>query len=251
MLPDLRANPPRDFELIDAMLALMMAQAHECIWQKAVMEHMKHGTVARLAIKVSDFYDTFLQQLEATTYVPEHWRRYAESKSNYFTAIAQYQKANEAISNGRYGEEIARLHLAKFSNAIATAHIRSDTQLLHPSFNDQILSLEQSIERDLLRAEKDNDVVYMETIPESNQLAPILRSDMVKPTIPNFISNPDYWLILADRPDDPFFIKRPLFEKLVPFAVHQAASVYADKKDYIVQIEILAKIKELAAEREK
>jgi programmed cell death 6-interacting protein len=233
------------------MIALMMAQAHECIWQKAVMEHMKHGTIARLAIKVSELYDTFLEQLGSTTYIPEHWRRYAESKSNYFTAVAQYQKANEAISNGRYGEEIARLHLAKFSNAIATAHIRSDSLLLHPSVNEQILALEQSIERDLVRAEKDNDVVYMETVPEANQLAPILRSDMVKPMTPSFVSNPDYWLVLTDRPNDPFFIKRPLFEKLVPFAVHQAASVYADKKDYIVQVEIVAKNQELTVEREK
>jgi programmed cell death 6-interacting protein len=231
------------------MIALMMAQAHECIWQKAVMEHMKHGTVARLAIKVADFYDTFLQQ--STPYIPEHWLRYAESKSNYFTAVAQYQKANEAISSGRYGEEIARLHLAKFSNAIATAHIRSDQQLLHPNLNEQILALEHAIERDLVRAEKDNDVVYMETIPEPNQLAPILRSDMVKPIIPNFVSNPDYWLVLKDRPNDPFFIKKPLFEKLVPFAVHQAVSVYSDKKDYIVQIEITAKIQQLTEEREK
>ncbi|KAI9487533.1 MAG: BRO1-like domain-containing protein [Benjaminiella poitrasii] len=224
----------------------MMAQAHECVWQKAVMEHMKHGTVARLAIKVSDFYDTFFSAA-ATTTIPTTWKTYTETKSSYFKAVAHYQKANEAISSGRYGEEIARLRIAAACHQIALAHARSssDTILLHPRFIDLIKSLDQAIQQDLLRAERDNNVVYMETVPEPGQLAPILRSDMVKPIIPSFVTDSSYWLTLADRPNDPYFIKRPLFEKLVPFAVHQAASVYTDKKDYILKVEIDARFHEL------
>jgi programmed cell death 6-interacting protein len=227
----------------------MMAQAHECIWQKAVMEHMKYGTVARLAIRVSDFYDSFLTT--NTALIPDNWKVYGDTKCNYFKAVAQYQKANEAISSGRYGEEIARLYLAKSSNSLAIQSVSSNKTplLINQAFIDQIHTLQQSIERDLLRAEKDNDVVYMESIPE--QLAPILRSDMVKPTIPNFILNPEYWLILTERPNDELFIKRPLLEKLVPFAVHQAASVYSDKKDYIIKVEIVAKNQELNADSQK
>ncbi|CEP12666.1 hypothetical protein [Parasitella parasitica] len=247
ILPDLRAKPPLDFQLIDPLVSLMMAQAHECIWQKAVMEHMKHGTVARLAVKVADLYDSFLSNIPAQKMIPDHWSRYADAKSNYFQAVAQYQKANEAISNGRYGEEIARLRLAKTSNSTASSHIKA----LHPSFAAQLTALDQSIGRDLIRAEKDNDVVYMETVPEPSQLAPILRSDMVKPNIPNFISHPNYWLVLADRPNDKLFIKRPLFDKLVPLAVHQALSVFADKKDYIIKVDIVGKNQELKADKKK
>lgn len=232
--------------MIDSLIALMMAQAHECIWQKAVMEHMKYGTVARLAIRVSDFYDSFITN--STNMIPENWKLYGGTKSNYFKSFAQYQKANEAISNGRYGEEIARLNLSKSTNLLAT---QSSTKsgLLNQAFIDQIHNLQHSIDRDLARAEKDNDVVYMESIPET--LAPILRSDMVKPILPNFVLNPNYWLTLADRPDNELFIKRPLFEKLVPFAVHQAASVYSGKKDYIVKVEIVAKNQELKSEYQK
>lgn len=227
--------------MLDSLIALMMAQAHECIWQKAVMEHMRHGTVARLAIRVSDFYDLFL----SSNLIPDTWKLYGVTKSNYFKSYAQYQKANEAISNGRYGEEIARLNLATASNALA---LQSSTKsgLLNAAFIDQIHQLQHAIDRDLSRAEKDNDVVYMESIPED--LAPILRSDMVKPSLPQFVLNPSYWLTLADRPDNELFIKRPLFELLVPFAVHQAASVYADKRDYIVKVEIVAKHQDLKSE---
>ncbi|KAI9358065.1 BRO1-like domain-containing protein [Pilaira anomala] len=248
LISELRCEPPKDFEIFNALISFMMAQAHECVWQKAVMEHMKHGTVARLATRVSDFYDTFLS--DATPLIPNTWKTYADTKSNFFKAFAQYQKANEAISNGRYGEEIARLYLSKSHNACALQHLEKAT-LLNQAFVDQIHTLQQSIERDLSRAEKDNDVVYLETVPDPTALAPILRSDMVKPILPNFILSPSYWLTLPDRPETDLFIKRPLFEKLVPFAVHQAASVYSDKKDYIVNVEVIAKNQELKAESEK
>ena len=229
----------------------MIAQAHECIWQKAVMEHMKYGIVARLAIRVSDFYDTFLST--SNTIIPENWKVYGQVKCNYFKAAAQYQKANEAISNGRYGEEIARLKLAQSDNNFAIQQLKTQKKLLlvNQAFIEQIHNLQQSIERDLVRAEKDNDVVYLETVPEQSQLAPILRSDMVKPTLPNFVLDPNYWLTLTERPNDELFIKRPLFESLVPFAVHQATSVYSDKKDYIVKVEIIAKHLELKADSQK
>ncbi|KAI7900451.1 BRO1-like domain-containing protein [Cokeromyces recurvatus] len=242
LLSDFQAKSHQDFDMIDAFIALMMAQAHECVWKKAIMEHMKHGTVARLAMKVSDLYNTFLFNISSN--IPTTWKVYADTKSKYFKAVAHYQKANEAISSGRYGEEIARLHIAESF----LANIKSqDSLLLHKSFLDQITTLDQAIQQDLLRAEKDNDIVYMETVPESNQLAPILRSDMVKPIIPSFISDSSYWLTLPDRPNDDCFIRRPLFENLVPFAVHQAASIYSDKKDYIVKVEIGKKIHELDA----
>lgn len=49
-----------DPDLKPAMLAClreaMLAQAQECFWQKAVVDRLKDGTIAKLAIKVSDLY---------------------------------------------------------------------------------------------------------------------------------------------------------------------------------------------------
>lgn len=234
LMHDMRAHPPADFQYLDTLITLMLTQAHECIWQKAVMEHMKHGTVARLAIKVSDGYSNLNL---------DPWCKLAKTKQAYFLAVAHYQKANEAISLGRYGEEIVRLRLAK------TALANTQPADLSSAFTRQMEELRQSIDRDLTRAERDNDVVYMEPLPQ--QLAPILRSDMAKPILPGFITDPNYWLVLKDRPEDPLFIKRPLFDKLVPLAVHQAASVYSDKKNYIVDVEIVRTKNELFQEYER
>jgi programmed cell death 6-interacting protein len=53
-----------DPDLKPAMLAClrdtMLAQAQECFWQKAVVDRMKDGTIAKLAIRVSDLYSSAL-----------------------------------------------------------------------------------------------------------------------------------------------------------------------------------------------
>ncbi|KAI8342262.1 BRO1-like domain-containing protein [Chlamydoabsidia padenii] len=274
IIPDLRSTPPGDLAVptLQVLISLMLAQAQECMWQKAVMEHMKHGTIARLAVKVADFFDAVLKEDKTTTgELPSDWLKHAQIKSAYFLAVAQYHKANECISMSKYGEEIARLRIAKVETSKAlegiTASLGSNTNytltggfglmalltsapsaltgMVQPQsgFVDEVRNLMASIERDLLRAEKDNNVVYMESVPDFTQLAPILRSDMVKPMIPSDLVEPAYWKRTPNVE-----INRPLFESLVPFAVHQAASVYSDKKEWVVEHDIISKCKELQKE---
>ncbi|KAF7728737.1 pH-response regulator protein palA/rim20 [Apophysomyces ossiformis] len=247
ILPNMRAVPPTDLshESLDTFISLMLAQAQECVWQKAVMEHMKHGTIARLAIKVADFYEAIDMGV-----LPMEWQTYVQIKASYFAAAAQFQKANECISQAKYGEEIARLRLAESHNRKALNSIASTFGFLRGavvhvprSLLNDIQQLQESIERDLMRAEKDNDVVYLETVPEEGKLAPLLRSEMVKPAIPSDVLDP------ANRLKTEAV--RPLFEALVPFAVHQAASVYADRKYEIVNREIVAHCRVLRDESTK
>lgn len=238
-----------------SLQSLMLAQAQECIWQKAVMEHMKHGTIARLAIKVADFYNDVVP--DNSLFLPSEWQSYIKIKACYFNAVAQYQKANECISQGRYGEEIGRLRVADSYNRKALDSIASSTRTIlrrgggggfsmQESFIKDVKLLQEAIERDLIRAEKDNDVIYLETVPEPSQLAPILRSDMVKPIVPADIVDPTHWKKTSDGE-----LNRPLFERLVPFAVHQAASVYADRKEFIVKMEIQAHCEQMSEEYSK
>ncbi|CAO3620742.1 unnamed protein product [Cunninghamella echinulata] len=282
LIPDLRSTPPSDLSIpiLESLVSLMLAQAQECMWQKAVMEHMKHGTIARLAIKVADFFDTILEKVttahqEQHSFVlPDDWIKHFELKASYFKAVAQYHKANECISMSKYGEEIARLRIAKietnkaldglkilFENnnnnlsqfltggftIITSMFISTGMSNGQPQstaiFIDEVKHLLSAIERDLVRAEKDNNLVYLESIPDDSQLPPILRSDMVKPNIPTDVLDPAYWKRMSHVE-----IQHPLFENLVPFAVHQAASVYNDKKESVVKHDIIAKCNELQQE---
>ncbi|OAD76059.1 hypothetical protein PHYBLDRAFT_15811 [Phycomyces blakesleeanus NRRL 1555(-)] len=247
IVPDMRVVPMCDVSpaVLGTLIHLMLAQAQECVWQKAVMEHLKHGTIARLAIKVADFYESVLREMPSC--IPEDWQTYTRIKASYFVAVAQYHKANECISQGRYGEEIGRLRVAEKANRCALDLIISSFQLIqhgvmHAGFVNEVRQLEEVIEHDLIRAEKDNDIVYVETVPEEAQLSPILRSDMVKPIIPPDLLEPAYW---KKHPE--VEIRRPLFQALVPFAVHQAASMYKDKKDQAVA-EITASCAKLSEE---
>ena len=70
VIPELRTAPPEDMDehTLDSLIKLQLAQAQECVWQKAVMgknpdrsefqnlniklDHLKNGLVAKLAAKV-------------------------------------------------------------------------------------------------------------------------------------------------------------------------------------------------------
>lgn len=259
IISDFRGTPPLDISStsLRALVSLMLAQAQECIWQKAMMEHMKPGTIARLALKVAEYYESALTEHKhdggatTTSIFTNQWQTYMQLKTAYFNAVAQYHKANECISQGRYGEEIGRLRLAEMHNRKALDCIvgslggglffGSNTNgLVHESFTKNVRALEESIERDLIRAERDNDLVYLEPVPDATQLPPILRSDMVKPMIPTGVVDPaQRWSTSHER---------PMFEKLVPFAVHQAASVYSDRKDFIISNSICGPCNEVQEE---
>ena len=59
VIPELRTTPPEDMDTLtlESLEALMLAQAQECFWQKAVKDGLKDASIAKLAAKVSDLYN--------------------------------------------------------------------------------------------------------------------------------------------------------------------------------------------------
>ena len=60
VLPELRAEPVEDMDIatLESLQELLLAQAQECFWQKAVMDGYKDASIAKLAARVSDLYNT-------------------------------------------------------------------------------------------------------------------------------------------------------------------------------------------------
>ena len=60
VLPDMRTSVPEDMDAssLESVEYLMLAQAQECFWQKAVKDGLKDASIAKLAASVSDFYST-------------------------------------------------------------------------------------------------------------------------------------------------------------------------------------------------
>lgn len=237
---------------LQTLINLMLAQAQECVWQKAAMDQLRDGTIARLAIKISEFYDSayeFASNSSIQNVYPVSWLIHTQIKALHFHAAAQFRKSCECLSQDKYGEELCRLQVALDYVKRALEMIKINSRYISIAVANDLKSLQQIIMSNLARAEKDNDVIYLARIPLPSSLPPILKTQMVNPVPPLEISDPVSLMLNnessnADAPPHPI-IGLPLFQKLVPFAVHQAASVYVDRKERLIKEDIIAKLEEL------
>ncbi|KAI8638127.1 ALIX V-shaped domain binding to HIV-domain-containing protein [Parasitella parasitica] len=240
----MRIPPTVDMSVyaLQTLINLMLAQAQECVWQKAAMDQLRDGTIARLALKIAEFYDTACElasNSSISSVFPREWLTHMQIKALHFNAAAQFRKSCECISQDKYGEEVARLQLA-------TDFVRRALNLRYkgaPTVMNDLKSLQQIISTNLARAEKDNDVIYLESVPLPSSLPAILKTQMVKAQAPTEIADPVS--LMHDKDSLHPVIGLPLFQKLVPFAVHQAASVYVDRKERLIKEDIIHKLEEL------
>lgn len=241
---------------LQTLINLMLAQAQECVWQKAAMDQLRDGTIARLSLKISEFYDAACELATNSSIqnvYPKMWITHMQIKALHFNAAAQFRKSCECISQDKYGEEVSRLQVASdfvrraFDIIRSSGYGRTGGSI---AVTNDLKSLQQILASNLARAEKDNDVIYLESIPLFSSLPAILKTQMVKPIAPTEVSDPVSLMLNNDSRTDLLphpIIGLPLFQKLVPFAVHQAASVYVDRKERLIKEDIISKLEELTA----
>lgn len=240
---------------LQTLINLMLAQSQECVWQKAAMDQLRDGTIARLSLKISEFYDAaceFASNSSIQNVFPKIWVTHMQIKALHFNAAAQFRKSCECISQDKYGEEVSRLQVAsdfvrRAFNIIGSSGYGRTGGGSVAVVND-LKSLQQIISTNLARAEKDNDVIYLASVPLPSALPAILKTQMVKAIAPTEISDPVSLMLNNESRNDLLphpIIGLPLFQKLVPFAVHQAASVYVDRKERLIKEDIISKLEEL------
>lgn len=211
-------GPSLDEAVLSTFESLMLAQAQECFWQKAILDGLSDSSIARLAAKVSSLYFTTLDVGSTASIMPSEWIVHVSAKGLHFEGAAQWRAACDALGGGKYGEEIARLQKARA--ACATALER--TTYLKPDVIRDLQGLDDVVRRNLVRAEKDNDMIYLSTVPIPADLPAIRLASMVNPTAPPQITAP---------PKD----EKMLFSKLVPFAVYLACRVWRDRADRVIE----------------
>ncbi|KAF7721506.1 pH-response regulator protein palA/rim20, partial [Apophysomyces ossiformis] len=255
VIPEMRIPPTADMTTyaLQCLINFTLAQAQECMWQKAAMDQMKDGTIARLASKISELYDVAFELASNSSIqnvFPKQWLTHMQVKALHFNAAAQFRKSCECISQNKYGEEVARLQLAN-------AHVKRAFDVLNSYFSgpisvsaavvNDLQSLQQIIQTNLARAEKDNDMIYLEFVPSSSALPAISKIEMVSAVVPDEICDPVSLMLSAQRStvNPHTTLGLPLFQKLVPFAVHQAASVYVDRKERVIKEDIIGRLEEL------
>lgn len=237
LIPTLEATVPEDMDplTLDCLQHLMLAQAQECSWLVAVKNNYKDSTIARLAAKVSDYYDCAADSGTKTESVETEWLHHMSIKHHHFAAAAQLRAACDCLERRKYGEEVARL---RDSIACAVEGLK-ESQWVSRAVVGDLNKLKEKAAQDLQRAEKDNDMIYLQIVPPKSELKKLDRANLAVPKKPVEIADPT--TSLGDKGS----LGQPLFTRLVPYSVHVAASLYAEKRDRLVNAHILDELEVL------
>ena len=231
IIPDMRSTPPEDMDTmtLESLQQLMLAQAQECSWSVAVKNGYKDALIAKLAAKVSDFYDQAAEHGTRSDTVSTDWIHHMSAKHHHFAAAAQYRAACDCLEKRKYGEEVSRLRdsLACVNEAL------KESKWVNKVVLADLNGLKIKVAEDLKRAEKDNDMIYLANVPSKSELKTLDRASMAVAKKPNDIADP------ATSLGDRGVFGQPLFSRLVPYSVHVAASIYADRRDRIVNSSII------------
>ena len=245
----MRAAPPEDMDTstLESLQLLLLAQGQECFWQKAVMDGLRDSIITKLAAKVSDFYAEAGDWGVKSDAIPSVWIHHMTAKHHHFAAAAQYRQACDCLEKRKYGEEVARL---RDSIACVNEGLK-EAKFLNKVVLGDLNGLKNKVTEDLKRAEKDNDLIYLrksqtyclqkladdsEPVPPKSELKTLDRAAMAKPSLPKEIANPSEFI--GDHKE----FGPALFAKLVPFAVHVAASIYEERRDRLVNTNIIEEL---------
>ncbi|KAG9103109.1 pH-response regulator protein palA/rim20 [Ceratobasidium sp. 370] len=220
---------------------LMLAQAQECFWQKASMESYKDGTLSKLAKQVSIHYENSLSAatILSPSPFPQEWLNHITLKKHHFEGVAQFRQSRSDLHTHKYGIELGRLKLAQ--SEVKQGLDRASRGVAKAVIDDMKVttSLSKTLETNLARAQKDNDLIYHQTVPPESTLPPIVGANMVQSIISNKLQNPS--LMVGDT-------ENALFSGLVAYGVRMAVEVYIDRRENWIKEEVEGKAKELDTE---
>lgn len=214
---------------------LLLAQGQECFWQKAVKDGLKDASIARLAAKVSDYYGDAGDSAVKSNAISTEWIHHMTAKNHHFAAAAQYRQSLDCLDKRKYGEEVARLR----DSLNCVNEGLKESRWINRTVLGDLNGLKSRVTDDLKRAEKDNDVIYLSPIPPKSELKTLDRASMVAAKAPSQVT--DAITMLGDKGP----LGQPLFAKLVPYAVHIAASIYSDRRDRLVNESLIGELESM------
>lgn len=205
---------------------LMLAQAAECYWQKAVMDPLRNGTIARLSMQVASFYGMAHNSIQSAhshvaSALPSTWTAHLLTKQRHFEAAAQVRKSMDDSENGRYGAELGRLANAR---SVARQGQESARRGVEPLVVEDITALVAWIEERTGKAQRDNDYIYHQEVPPISALEPIEPANLVNSAILAGLRDPQTALNGEEA----------LFGNLTSWGARMAIEIYNDRKHAVL-----------------
>ncbi|GAA5871620.1 hypothetical protein JCM3774_006313 [Rhodotorula dairenensis] len=215
-------------EIAHALRILCLAQAQEVAWQKAVMDRLKNGTVAKVAMHAAQLYQQALAQAESVRSggnvdhfaFADHLSRFLAFKHAHFTAVAHYRRSLDDLGANRYGDELGRLRVCE--QVLVDVMTKTGKRGVPEAVVRDLKSLHSMISENLARATKDNDLIYLATPTPAPLLPSIVPFPLAKATVPPELTEPlkhlpageEHWWLGA----------------MLPTQVRDALEVWDDRK---------------------
>ncbi|KAJ6899187.1 vacuolar-sorting protein BRO1-like [Populus alba x Populus x berolinensis] len=206
-------------ECVGMLERLMLAQAQECVFENTISKGSTPGVSAKISRQVGLYYEEALAALNVAPlkdHFDKGWTAHVQLKAALFYAEACYWYSLELHEKEDIAEEIARLK----SGASTLAEAKKSSKGAAAQLLDAISKLEANINRNLDRAVKENDRVYLMRVPSPSFLPPLPAFSMVKTMSMNELLDAS---------------KEKMFASIVPDSSAKALSRYTEMVDNIIR----------------
>ena len=199
---------------------LMLAQAQECFFEKVVGDEKPAVLCGKIARQVGMFYEEAYAALllpPLSQHFDRSWVCHVQLKAAMFQAEALYRTAIDLHDNDNIGEEIARL---KAALAILAEARRSVGRGTVAPLLESMGKVEGNAQRNLDRALKENERVYLMRVPANESLPPIGAASLVQATAQQDVLDGT---------------REKMFAGLVPDSSTKALSKYTEMVDSLIR----------------
>eukprot|EP00245_Coleochaete_scutata_P013859 TRINITY_DN574_c0_g2_i2.p1 TRINITY_DN574_c0_g2~~TRINITY_DN574_c0_g2_i2.p1 ORF type:complete len:730 (-),score=195.09 TRINITY_DN574_c0_g2_i2:235-2424(-) len=198
---------------------LMLAQAQECFFEKVLGDGKSPGLCSKVAKQVGLFYEEAYAALvlpPLNQHFDKTWVSHIQLKAAQYQAEAYYRISLDLHEDENISHEVARLK----GGLSIIADVKKVCRGVSGPLMDAVTKLEKDMQRNLDRANKENESVYMMRVPANDSLPSIQGSPLVKPTP------------MAEALDA---AGTKLFMSLVPDTSTKALSKYTEMVDDIIR----------------
>ncbi|GBF94332.1 hypothetical protein Rsub_06954 [Raphidocelis subcapitata] len=207
-------------ECCGLMERLMLAQAQECVYHKAVTDGKSPAVAARLAKQAATMYSEVAAAFNGppiANHFERAWVAHVQMKASLLDVLALNEAAKQLQAEEKISKEVAMLSEA-FNRLQATKKLAAAAS---QELADSLKGLEASVALALSKAQKDNNAIYLEKVPPFAELPPIQGALLVKGAPPTCLDAAD--------------AGGALFTGLVPDSSAKALSKYTDAVDAAVR----------------
>lgn len=200
----LGTTPVVDDATLNALTSLMLAQAQECFWFKAVQDKLKDSLIAKLSQQIVDFYSEAISDAQRGKLIRNDWINHLKAKKAYFNAVTYYRIGLSLNEKKQFGNVVKALQMA--------------LQFVNESKLSSQAKFKTVIESSLKEAQRDNDFIYLQQVP--SELPATKPALMVKPSsTATFLPS----------------IEKELFKDLIPIEVMDYCTAYNERQDEYIE----------------